>query len=164
MSTFQPLIPTGLVDLDVDYANIQGNFQQLDTSFAVNHTAFSVTPFNGMHTKVDFVNQSVDPLPPASTDTMYTKVVGSTGEFFIIRPGGSPIQLTNGNPLIPPNNFNQGVTFLPTAYSRIYSIQATGTSLGTTNTATVVSPSTSGFVIHTSSGADPVFWMAIGKT
>jgi hypothetical protein len=59
MSTFQPSIPIGTNLLSVDYKNIQQNFQQLDTSFGVNHVPFSVTPNNGLHTFVQMPVQSV---------------------------------------------------------------------------------------------------------
>jgi hypothetical protein len=49
MTTYNPALPTGLVNLDSDYQNVQSNFQQLDTSFAVDHTAFSQAAQNGYH-------------------------------------------------------------------------------------------------------------------
>ncbi len=55
MSVYQPGIPTGTVNLDVDYLNIQNNFQQLDTSFGVDHVPFSnQTAQNGYHTSIHF--------------------------------------------------------------------------------------------------------------
>ncbi|MEN6512212.1 MAG: hypothetical protein ABFD00_10350, partial [Chloroherpetonaceae bacterium] len=54
--TYQPGIPTGLIDLDVDYQNIQTNFQQLDTQFGIDHIPFSDTSgtVNGFHTSIHF--------------------------------------------------------------------------------------------------------------
>lgn len=53
MSTYQPGIPTGTVNLDIDYDNIQKNFQQLDTSFGVDHVTFSnQTAQNGYHESI----------------------------------------------------------------------------------------------------------------
>lgn len=55
MSTYQPGIPTGTVDLDVDYLNLQNNFTQLDTSFGSDHVTFSnQTPQNGYHQDIHF--------------------------------------------------------------------------------------------------------------
>lgn len=55
MSTYQPGIPTGTVNLDVDYLNIQNNFQQLDTSFGIDHLPFSNNSAqNGYHTSIHF--------------------------------------------------------------------------------------------------------------
>lgn len=55
MTLYQPGIPTGTVDLDQDYQNLQNNFQQLDTTFAVDHVAFSVSENNGSHRAVHMV-------------------------------------------------------------------------------------------------------------
>lgn len=50
MTMYQPGIPTGTVDLDQDYLNIQRNFTQLDTTFGVDHVTYSnATPQNGYH-------------------------------------------------------------------------------------------------------------------
>lgn len=55
MSSYQPGIPTGTVNLDVDYLNIQANFQQLDTSFGIDHLPFSnQTAQNGYHQNIHF--------------------------------------------------------------------------------------------------------------
>lgn len=55
MSTYQPGIPTGTVNLDQDYLNIQGNFQQLDTSFGVDHLPFSNNSAqNGYHASIHY--------------------------------------------------------------------------------------------------------------
>ena len=70
MTTYQPNIPTGLVNLDTDYANIQGNFQQLDTTFGVDHYTYSnATVNNGFHNKVTtpaFVDNPPTGLPPVT--------------------------------------------------------------------------------------------------
>ena len=55
MSQYQPGIPTGTVNLDVDYLNIQNNFTQLDTTFGVDHVTYSnQTAQNGYHTSIHF--------------------------------------------------------------------------------------------------------------
>jgi hypothetical protein len=55
MSIYNPGIPTGTVNLDVDYQNIQNNFSQLDTSFNVDHVTFSNTSLqNGYHKSIHF--------------------------------------------------------------------------------------------------------------
>lgn len=56
MSDYQPGIPTGTVNLDVDYENIQKNFTQLQTTFSVDHTQISDnTGQNGYHTAVHLI-------------------------------------------------------------------------------------------------------------
>jgi len=64
ITTYQPNIPTGLVDLDVDYQNLQNNFSQLDTTYGVDHIKFSTVPNNGYHTNIHQV-----PLNPIPTST-----------------------------------------------------------------------------------------------
>lgn len=61
MTLYQPGIPTGTVDLDQDYQNLQNNFQQLDTTFFVDHVKFSVSENNGCHRAIHMV--------PVSTTT-----------------------------------------------------------------------------------------------
>ena len=63
-SSYQPGVPTGLVFLDQDYANIQQNFQALDTYFGVDHTPYSIdtlTDPSGYHQAIHLV--------PVSTTT-----------------------------------------------------------------------------------------------
>ena len=78
MSTFNPLIPTGTVNLNVDYKNIQLNFQQLDTSFGKDHYAFSNnTTNNGYHKVVHMV-----PVSTISNPMPNPPAVPFTGELF----------------------------------------------------------------------------------
>lgn len=126
MSTFNPLIPTGLVPLDEDYKNLQLNFQQLDTSFGIDHTKFSVTPLNGYHTVVHLVpfstvasngpnNQPVMAPPAvAGIGEIFTAQINdgiATDEAFYYRSGGERLtQLTRNFQPVPAN---EGNTFLP---------------------------------------------------
>jgi hypothetical protein len=58
MPTYQPNIPTGSVDLDEDYLNLLGNFQQLNIAYGVDHVPFSDTSgtfpagITGIHTNI----------------------------------------------------------------------------------------------------------------
>ena len=71
---YQPTIPTGLIDLDQDYLNIQGNFQQLDTTFGIDHFAFSnATPSNGIHKQVSLPLSSSPSLLPAADLVLYAR-------------------------------------------------------------------------------------------
>lgn len=80
MSTYQPNIPTGLVELDQDYLNLQRNFSQINTTYGVDHVALTnnsgVPPvgINGMHTVVHLTTQAVDPLVNTSSGQFYNKV------------------------------------------------------------------------------------------
>lgn len=58
MSTYNPNVPTGLINLDNDYLNLQKNFQQINTTYAVDHIPLTnntgVPPggVNGTHNQV----------------------------------------------------------------------------------------------------------------
>ncbi len=118
--TYQPNIPTGLVQLDEDYQNIQDNFAQLNTQFNVDHvplTSTSGTPPNGYHTRVHLVPANT----PGTTNNygqLYSKVVNdgyATDTLLFWKTGpamgsGLPLQLTSN---VLPSATNDGYTFLP---------------------------------------------------
>lgn len=53
MSMYQPLIPTGRVQLDEDYKNVRDNFTQLNTTYGIDHYAYdNQTANNGFHNTV----------------------------------------------------------------------------------------------------------------
>jgi len=53
--TYQPGIPTGTVNLDVDYKALKDNFTALDTVFNVDHVTFSnTTAQKGYHKDIHF--------------------------------------------------------------------------------------------------------------
>ncbi len=55
MTTYQPGIPTGTVNLDVDYKALQANFTALDTIFNVDHVTYSnTTAQKGYHKDIHF--------------------------------------------------------------------------------------------------------------
>ncbi len=75
MTIYNPNIPTGLINLDVDYKNIQNNFSQLDTSYGKDHFAFSNgTPQNGIHKQVTLVNEAAPGLG-AGSGVLYANTV-----------------------------------------------------------------------------------------
>jgi hypothetical protein len=65
---YQKGIPTGIVNLDVDYLNVQGNFQQANIVYGTDHYPFdNATPNQGFHNLVTtppVVNNPPDGLPP----------------------------------------------------------------------------------------------------
>lgn len=139
MSTFQPNIPTGSVNLDQDYLNLQGNNQQLDTSFGTNHYKFSDgssapngTPNNGKHTTIQspLLSPAVHPTTPADECAFYSMkdstpvgtihysrgpsdAVPSPQTF--LQSGSSPIVLLTGT-YTPVLDF----TGLPRAFATLY--------------------------------------------
>src|SRR5258706_8887704 len=100
MSMYQPGIPTGTVNLDVDYQNLQDNFQQLDTTFGVDHIKFSQGTNNGFHTVVHLVNQTIDPVASTAAGQIYSKLAtvppGGDSQLFFETPLGG-IQQISGN-------------------------------------------------------------------
>lgn len=114
-SNYQPGIPTGSVPLNQDYLNIQGNFQQLDTSFGVDHVAFSNGTNNGYHTDIHLVPVSVFPPPTTSAagqlycNTVNDGVNNDTALYFLTA-GGRNIKLTEN---FSPVTGGNGYTFLP---------------------------------------------------
>jgi len=73
-SLYKPNIPTGTVNLDVDYQNIQNNFSQLDTSFGVDHVPFSDASNNGYHGVIHQPPESATPANIASIGQLFTKL------------------------------------------------------------------------------------------
>jgi hypothetical protein len=132
-STFNPLVPNGLLNLSVDYKNLQLNFQQLDTSFGKDHIKFSITPNNGYHTVIHCVPFStLASNPPNNYPISQLTIppsaplnVSGIGELFVAQTndgifpdeqlyyqsgGGRLIQMTRN--FIPTLAAN-GATFLP---------------------------------------------------
>lgn len=129
-SLFNPAVPTGTIELDEDYINLQNNFQQLSTSFQVNHVRLEDnSTSNGAHTFVEMRDQAgLPPALKAGEGTLYTKTAAtvtdlwytpdnSTNEYQLTRTSGANIAkfgtgLAYGTP---PATFTQkgGWTFLP---------------------------------------------------
>ena len=127
MAAYQPGIPTGTVNLDVDYQNLQNNFQQLDTIFGIDHKPFSnTTAKQGYHTVVHLVEQSntsnnppnnqpvVAPAPVANIGELFAAEINDgidTDTAFYFQSGkGKVMQMTRNFVPVAANN---GYTFLP---------------------------------------------------
>ncbi len=74
MTMYNPLVPTGSVPLNIDYQNLQNNFQQLDTTYAVDHVAYSVAPQNGYHKSMHMVSASTITSNPPNNQPVLTPV------------------------------------------------------------------------------------------
>lgn len=70
MPSYQPNIPTGTVRLDVDYQNLQGNFEQANIVYGTDHYPFdNATANQGFHNVVTTPPYVEDPptgLPPVT--------------------------------------------------------------------------------------------------
>ncbi len=83
-SLYNPNVPTGVIQLDEDYINLQNNFQQLNTTFQVNHLPLTDgTTNNGAHTHVEMRNKAALPVGLKTLEgTIYTKQVNAKSEAF----------------------------------------------------------------------------------
>lgn len=142
MSTYDPNIPTGLVDLDTDYLNLQKNFEQLNTSFFKNHIPLTdATVNNGKHNYVEMPNTTLaainaSPGGPlvAFEGTLYTKKLAGTTELFFTRgASGVEVQLTGPGA---PSAAGNGYTFLPGGLLIQWGLKASPGSSGTITFAT----------------------------
>ena len=124
-------IPQKTDKLSRSQLDLLNNFQQLNTSFDIDHYTYdNTTPSNGFHRKVSLVEQAADPTPTTGTDDLYTKItppITGLGELYYVRGGSvTPIQMTSGSPFPYTNNyipvgsvspvgtdFTAGATFLP---------------------------------------------------
>ncbi len=128
MTIYNANIPTGLINLDVDYKNIQNNFSQLDTTFGKNHFTYSnATSNNGKHTFVQMVKSAAIPAGlSANEGTLYTKMPAAVTNLYYSPDNTSDeYQMTrtetanfatfgtNTNYPVPVVNQDGGWTFLP---------------------------------------------------
>ncbi len=127
MSMYQPGIPTGTVNLDVDFQNLQDNFQQLDTTFGVDHVTFSnQTAQNGYHEDIHFNPVSTTATnPPNNQPPVTPAAIPGYGQLFSagindgINTDTALYFLTGGNRLMQlTSNFapvasQNGRTYLP---------------------------------------------------
>jgi hypothetical protein len=126
MTAYQPGIPTGTVFLDLDYQNVQNNFQQLDTTYGTDHIAYSQAENNGFHTSVHLVPISTvasnppnnNPATPPATTTGIGQLfsaqindgINIDEALFFLTGGGRLLQLTRN--FIPTSNSTNGYTFI----------------------------------------------------
>ena len=103
-SLYNPAVPTGTVELDEDYQNLQNNFQQLNTTYKVDHVELTDnTTSNGFHTVIHQQKNVTNtaPAPMAGINQVYVKEItpDSTGatadtQLFSITGAGGISQLT----------------------------------------------------------------------
>jgi hypothetical protein len=142
MSSYQPGIPTGYVTLNLDYLNIQGNFQQLETTYGTDHVAYSQAVNNGYHTNIHLVPFSTTitnplnnnyPISQSTSPPSEPTATGGFGQLFSaqsndgINPDEMLYFLTGGNRLI---QFTRN--FVPTPLTNDYNGVGTPWSAGAT--------------------------------
>jgi hypothetical protein len=116
MPTYNPLIPTGFVDLDQDYQNIQDNFNQANVVMGVNHYPFDNTTGNkGKHFQVSMPIQAAAPVPGSAEVILYSKAgYGGSSELFMVRDTDplTEVNLTTAK-IAAPLAAQNGVSWLP---------------------------------------------------
>lgn len=80
--TFNPAIPAATDLISQSQAQIQTNFSQADTAFAVDHTAFSVLANQGQHKQVSLIAPISNPNQAGNIASVYTKTSGAGVELF----------------------------------------------------------------------------------
>lgn len=188
MTTYNPGIPSGTVNLDQDYINIKNNFAQLDTSFGVDHVKYSVATKNGYHQTIHQIPRSSDPSNITAIGQIYSKTVGGDTQLFYITGGGGISQLTGysqaqngfqylGGVLIQWgfNSVNNQGTTTTITFPQAFSANAYSVTLGVFGTISpspnaqnifIQSVSSTNFVVASSSSGGTLtktYWMAIGK-
>ncbi len=106
-SNFNPNVPTGLINLDTDYQNLQNNNQQLDTTYGRNHYKFSdQTVDNGKHKFIEMPINSPLPADTTSQGILYTQSINSDTQLFYRSDSPAFVnQITPALPLICAVNF-----------------------------------------------------------
>lgn len=127
MAKYEPGIPTGTVNLNEDYKNIQNNFSQLDTTFGIDHLPFSSTSSKlGYHQvihSIPFSTTVTNPpnnYPPTTPTTvpdigqLFTAIVNdgfNTDTALYYKTAGSRVMQLTSNKT--PEQANNGYTFIP---------------------------------------------------
>jgi len=121
IAVYEPGVPTGIVDLDQDYRNLQNNAGALDTIFGIDHTLFSnQTAQQGYHTSIHSIPQSTPTNVPGFAQ-IYTTTTDDGIDtdqqlFYQTGTGNHDVAMTRnflpavGDNVLFPNN---GYTFLP---------------------------------------------------
>ncbi len=114
MSSYQPNIPTGTVNLDQDYLNIQGNFQQLETTYGIDHLPFTnATGQKGYHKEVHLVPMAT-PSPTVGYGQLFNATINDginiDQTLYFLTGGGLLQQLTRN---FVRSALQDGYTFLP---------------------------------------------------
>ena len=112
---YQPGIPTGAFNLDQDYLNVQGNFQQANIVYGTDHYPFNnATPNQGFHNQVTtpiYVANPVTGLPPVTAANPIFYAFQQTAPLGVLQYSRGP---TNTTPSPVTNIYSQatGITLV----------------------------------------------------
>ncbi len=114
-STFDPLVPTGRVKLNQDYSNVQKNFNQLNTTYSVDHIPLTDPDSqNGYHKALHMVDPGAPLTPVATVGQLFNSNqndgINTDTELFWLTGNGLLLQLTRN---FVPTAATNGYTFLP---------------------------------------------------
>jgi hypothetical protein len=91
-------VPQGNQQVNNTQSAIEGNFQDIASLLAVNHIPFNTNDIFGRHSKVEYINQSVDPSTLSNEMALYSKsVINDPNEcelFYRYPNNGNIVQLT----------------------------------------------------------------------
>ncbi len=108
-------IPLLTDTLDVSQGDLNNNFQQLDTSFGIDHVNFSDAGGDtGKHNFITMVNQTAAPTIAGQETALYQRDVSTIPRLFFIERGGTDRQMS-GSVVIqtdPPDANTSGETML----------------------------------------------------
>jgi hypothetical protein len=110
--TFNPNIPQGAQLISATQAQIQINFDQLNSIFDVDHVTYdNATVANrGKHDKSTYIEQGSDPATSANEIALYSKDLSSVSTLYMRKESsGTVIQMSGRDPILA----NPGRTFLP---------------------------------------------------
>lgn len=188
MSVYNNNIPGPTDKLSASQADLLVNFQQLNTQFGVDHTAFNNAGANGdgFHKKITNPVQGSDPGSASGRVVTYSKTSSGSSELFLQRDAvATPIQLTRGTVNITGNITPpaKGHTFLPggivlqwgtvsavpagtaftfdVAFTTIFGISTTISAAGAQASA-LSGISNAGATAHSESGTQTISYLAVG--
>jgi hypothetical protein len=111
---YNPGIPTGQVDLDKDYLNIQGNFQQANIVYGTDHYPFNNATSNlGFHNQVTtpaFVASPTTGLPPPTTTNPIFYAFQQYPALGVLQYSRGPTTPFNNSVPTPLTNLNSAAT------------------------------------------------------
>lgn len=144
--TYNPAIPQSTDIISASQSQIQTNFSQADTAFAIDHTAFSTLANQGKHKKSTYIEwanppqPTNDPVTAANEVAVYSKEDPQTTTSLYLRQenNGNIVRMTAGNQNAnsganTAKSVNNGQTFFPGAF-----LMKFGTSVENATSRTVI--------------------------
>ncbi len=116
---YDPNIPQPTDDLSDSQVQLLANFQQLDTSFGINHFQYSdASSDNGKHKKLDFPTPTTVGVPVGDDSVIYPKAVSAVSSPYFRNSVGDSVMWRGGstNGLVAETLANPGLLNLPNGF------------------------------------------------